>query len=450
MKSKFRNKLTDNIGLKIIALVVAALIWLLVTNNNNPTKSMLFTNVPIKVVNQDSVADIGKVAELEGSGTVTIKVKERRKVLDRLAKNGSDFYIEADLENITDMNTVPLTVTCSNPSITWDEIEISPSSLKVTLEEKVEQAFVISVSTSGIQAAGYEVGTTEVVQGKSIYIAGPASLMKIINQVVAPVNVTGLSSQQTLSSALRVYDKNGAQLTESQMSTLEFKDTSGVVLKDRSVDVNVSMWKIQTDIEVYVKTTGVPAFGYRVAGIDTVPVTISLAGTEEALAALGGKLTVEDRISVAGASSDVSQEIDLNKTLSDMTGLKLITDADPIITAEVQIEKTGDVTLDIPISSVDLVNRPVEMNLVFTPADKISVGIHAENGDASALSAEDIKVSVDLLVCQKEGNYEIPVKVELPDGYQLVSEVTIMVSSEKQVPETETESETQKRSDSNG
>ena len=164
MKSKFRNKLTDNIGLKIIALVVAALIWLLVTNNNNPTKSMLFTNVPIKVVNQDSVADIGKVAELEGSGTVTIKVKERRKVLDRLAKNGSDFYIEADLENITDMNTVPLTVTCSNPSITWDEIEISPSSLKVTLEEKVEQAFVISVSTSGIQAAGYEVGTTEVVQ----------------------------------------------------------------------------------------------------------------------------------------------------------------------------------------------------------------------------------------------------------------------------------------------
>ena len=171
MKSKFRNKLTDNIGLKIIALVVAALIWLLVTNNNNPTKSMLFTNVPIKVVNQDSVADIGKVAELEGSGTVTIKVKERRKVLDRLAKNGSDFYIEADLENITDMNTVPLTVTCSNPSITWDEIEISPSSLKVTLEEKVEQAFVISVSTSGIQAAGYEVGTTEVVQGKSIYIA---------------------------------------------------------------------------------------------------------------------------------------------------------------------------------------------------------------------------------------------------------------------------------------
>ena len=59
-------------------------------------------------------------------------------------------------------------------------------------------------------------------------------------------------------------------------------------------------------------------------------------------------------------------------------------------------------------------------------------------------------MSVDLLVCQKEGNYEIPVKVELPDGYQLVSEVTIMVSSEKQVPETETESETQKRSDSNG
>ena len=90
MKNKtFINKLTCNWGLKLIALVVAFLIWLLVTNTNNPIGSDLFTGVPINMVNQDSVADIGKVARLEGSGTVTLKVTERRRVREQLSR--SDF-----------------------------------------------------------------------------------------------------------------------------------------------------------------------------------------------------------------------------------------------------------------------------------------------------------------------------------------------------------------------
>ena len=78
MKSKIVDKLMGNIFLKIIAVVVAFLIWLLVTNTNNPVKTQLFSNVPINVVNKDSIADIGKVVELEGSGTVTLKVTEKR------------------------------------------------------------------------------------------------------------------------------------------------------------------------------------------------------------------------------------------------------------------------------------------------------------------------------------------------------------------------------------
>ena len=71
MKGKtFFNKMTGNLALKLIALAIAFLIWILVTNTNNPVKSSLFTAVPINVINQDSVADIGKVVELDGSGTV--------------------------------------------------------------------------------------------------------------------------------------------------------------------------------------------------------------------------------------------------------------------------------------------------------------------------------------------------------------------------------------------
>lgn len=435
MKVNISKKLTGNLGLKAIALAIAFLIWLLVTNTNNPRKTQLFTNVPINVVNKDSIADIGKVVELEGSGTVTLRVEERRTVLDRLSKTGADFYVEADMENINEMNTVPLTVTCSNPLVTWDEIDISPSSLKVTLEDKVEQAFNVSVSTTGNTAKGFEVGTTEIVQGKNIYIAGPASVMKIINQVVAPVNVTGLNSDMALTSTLKVIDKNGSELTDSQMSNLEFKDSNGVVITDRVVQIMVKIWKVQTDIPVEVNITGTPKFGYSVVGIETIPVTISLAGTESALKELGGKLTVLDEISVSGASENITQEIDLTNTLAEIEGVKLITDAEPVITVEVQIKKNGDTTLSIPLGSVTLLNRPEDMDLIFTPAEKISIAVHALEEGMEELTEEDVKASIDLSPCVEEGNHELPVMIELPEGYEVASEVTVVVNSEKQTEE---------------
>lgn len=437
MKNRLINKITGNLLLKIIALVVAFLIWLLVTNTNNPVKSRTISNVPINVTHQDSVADIGKVVDIEGSGTVTLKVSERRYIVDRLT--ASDFYVEADLENINEMNSVPLTVSCTNKSVTWDEVEIYPTNLKVNLEDKVEQQFVVSTITTGNVANGFNVGSTEIVQGKNIYIAGPESVVKIINQVVAQVNTSGLNSDMTLTAPLKLYDKNGQEMDDNQLSSLEFKDGNGALITDRIVQVKVNMWRVRNDIALEVNTVGIPAFGYRVAGIETVPVNISLAGTEEALSALGGKLTVADEISVTGAKENITQEIDLTNTLSQMEGLKLSTSADPNIIVEVQIEKTGDVTFSIPISNITLVNKPTGMNLVVTPADKVSISVHAVDGDASNLTEKDVKVSMDLSPCAEEGSYEIPVIVELPEGYELAGDVSVIVNSTKQAEEVQTE-----------
>jgi YbbR domain-containing protein len=437
MGHKIGEALFRNIGLKIAALVIAFFVWVGVTNTNNPVKTQLFTNVPITIVNQDAVADIGKVVEQQGNGTVTLRVTDRRSVLSQLARNGSDFYVEADMKNLNSMNTVPLTVTCSNPQVTWDKIEVLPSSLSVKLEDKVEQTYVASISTNGTPATGWEVGSSSVTTGKNIVLAGPSSLMRRINQVVAPVDVAGLSSDYTLSSVLKVYDKNGDELTDAQMKSLEFKDATGTVIKDHTVKVMVDLWKIRTDVPIRIRTTGTPAWGYRVSSIKMIPETISVAGTDEALAELGDELTVRDVINVSGAKENVKQEINLEDTLEQMSGLKLISDADPSVEVEVSIEKNGDVTLDIPLSDIVVQNRPEGMELVFTPADKISVSVHATEDDEKPLTAKDISLSIDLSRCAEPGSYEIPVHVTVPDGYELAGDVSLTVVSAKQEAATE-------------
>ena len=437
MGHKIGEALFRNIGLKIAALVIAFFVWVGVTNTNNPVKTQLFTNLPLTIVNQDAVADIGKVVEQQGNGTVTLRVTDRRSVLSQLARNGSDFYVEADMKNLNSMNTVPLTVTCSNPQVTWDKIEVLPSSLSVKLEDKVEQTYVASISTNGTPATGWEVGSSSVTTGKNIVLAGPSSLMRRINQVVAPVDVAGLSSDYTLSSVLKVYDKNGDELTDAQMKSLEFKDATGTVIKDHTVKVMVDLWKIRTDVPIRIRTTGTPAWGYRVSSIKMIPETISVAGTDEALAELGDELTVKDVINVSGAKENVKQEINLEDTLDQLSGLKLISDADPSVEAEVSIEKNGDVTLDIPLSDIVVQNRPEGMELVFTPADKISVSVHATEDDEKPLTAKDISLSIDLSQCADPGSYEIPVHVTVPDGYELAGDVSLTVVSAKQEAATE-------------
>ena len=437
MGHRIRKALLGNLWIKFLSLLIAIGIWLMVSNANNPTRTTLFMNVPITIVNQDAVADIGKVIEAQGSGTVTLRVTEKRSVLEQLNRTGSDFHVEADMNNITEMSTVPLTVTCDNPVITWDEIEISPPSLKVTLEDKVEQTFVASVSAEGVPGSGYEVGTSTIVQGKNIVIAGPGSLMHIINQVVAPVNVDGLQEDKTLQSTLKIYDKNGDTFTDAQFASLELKDEKGNVLTGHMVDVVVDLWRIRTDVPIRVKTTGSPVWGYRVSGITTIPERISVAGTEEALEALGAVFDVADPVDVNGATQDVTTEIDLTGTLSAMNGLKLITDADPSVQVEVAIEANGDVTLPIPLSAISFTNKPEKMDLIFTPADEVSVKVHALSEEAKKLSAEAIGLSVDLSVCAAEGSYELPVQVTLPEGYELASEVTLTVVSSKQAAQTE-------------
>lgn len=423
-----KRKITANIGLKLLSLVLAFLIWLLVANIDNPTSTKLYKGVAIQVINSDSVTEIDKTFDIISDETVVVKVTERKSILNSLQP--ADFTVVADMENLNEMNTVPLVVTCSNPAVSWDEIEIVPSSLKVKVEQKKQVEFSISVSTTGRVANGYEVGATEVVQGKTVQIAGPESMLDRIGQVKASVNVSGVTTDQRLSTVLAIYDKNGDPLTDSQMSRLQIKDSAGVLLTENKVMVDVTLWEVMSDVPVEVMTVGEVADGYQVAQVSTLPVTVNLVGTQEALARLNGKVVLKDSIDLTDISESFVEELDISQTLNEIEGLRLVADADPYISVSVQIEKIGDQKISIPLSNLQVENRPDDMILMFSPADEIVITIQAEDGE-SVIRQSDIKAKVDLAVCEEPGDYEIPVEIQIPDGFILVSEVKLVVNAAK-------------------
>lgn len=423
-----KHKLTRNIGLKISSLAVAFIIWLVVANVDNPMDSRLYRGVKIQTANADSVTDIDKTFEFASDDTVVIKVTERVSVLDSLTTNS--FTVVADMESINEMSSVPLTVICSSPFVTLDEIQVVPSSVKVKLEQKKQSDFRVDVKWTGQAAKGYEVGKAEVVQGKTVQIAGPESMIDRIGQVVASVNVNNINTDKRLNAAISVYDKNGDQIT--QMNRLQIKDSNGVLLTDNSVMVDITLWEVMSDIPVEVAVEGTPADGYYVTEVSTVPVTLNLVGTQEALAALNGKLIVNAPVSVEGVSESFTETLDISETLDAIEDLQLVSGNDPSITVTVQIEKTGDQTLQMPLSNLEILNRPSDMTLTFSPADELAVTVHAEDDSDRRLLLDDMKAKIDLAVCAEPGDYEIPVEIQLPNGYTLVSEVVLLVNATQQ------------------
>jgi len=427
-----KKTIFNNLGLKIFSVFIAFLIWLMVINGEDPEKWHTFKNIPVTVINEESFIEAGKVyAVKDNSNVVTVKVWARRSVGEKLTAN--DFTVTADMENITFAETIPLQPTCSDPAISSENITCESPSLKITVENKKEKTFMVSVVTTGQPAAGYEIGSQKIVQGDSVIIEGPASLINIIDKVTAPINVASMSSNKERSAVLNVIDKNGTVFNDSQMERLVFKTTNGEVLTDAVVDVSIILWNVHS-IPLELGTIGEPAAGYEITDITLTPATINLAGAEDDLNELNQKLILEDVIDITGKTSTVEESVDISAYLLEHYENKLIleTDTTKTISVKIQIEEIGTETLNIPISQVTITGAPDNMDITLTPADQIPVEVRALSSESSQISVKDVQVELDLSTYQTEGNYnKVPVKIKLPDDYELVNNVTIAVNLAK-------------------
>lgn len=436
-----KHKWTRNLGLKVVSVFIACLIWLLVMDNNDPEDTQVFKNVPIVIKNEDTITNANKTFTVEDDvDKVNVYVTARRSVRSRLTT--PSFVIRADLENYNEaIGSVPLEFSCTDYGVNVEDMRIVPSSLKIKLEDKVEQSFAVAASVTGTAKKGYELGRSILMSGDTIKIAGPESLINIIGKVSVSVDITNLSAETIKQCPIRIEDKNGTTFTESQMGMLELKSSDGVLLAENSVEVKLEAWKVYGDIPIEVLMSGQVADGYRVTGITMTPSTVNLAASESAIQTLGGTLELKDEISIEGITSSQEFTLDLNNTLADYTDMRLQSETASVVTVNLQVEAVGSQTYDYLVSELELNNVPEGKKLIFSPADKLQINVYSTEETISHITVEDILASVDLTKCTENGSYNVPVTVELPEGCELGSEVSIVVNVEDAENETEEEAE---------
>lgn len=441
-----KHKWTNNLGLKLISLLVSCLIWVVVTNTNDPESTQVYKNVPITIKNQDTITNANKTfTVVDGVDKINVYVTARKTV--RSSLNSGSFIVKADMENYNEaLGTVPLEISCEDARIRQEDIRIIPSSLKINMEDKVEQNFGVAVVTTGKTDKGYEVGKTTIVTGDTIRIAGPESLINIIGKVTISLDVTNMNTDSTHFYPIKIEDKNGATLTDGQMSNLELKNSDGVSLQNNSAEVRTEIWKVYNDIPLKVDLTGEVAPGYKVSSVTLAPQTINLVASENAIEDLGGSIQLKDAIDVEGLSETQDFTVDLNDTLNQFDNIRLESNISSAITIHVGIDEVGSKTFQLPISDIVMHNVPSDKKLIFSPADAVSVSVKTADDNSEeeiTMTLADISAEIDLKNCEINGSYTLPVEIQLPEGYELVNDVTIVVNIEEQDNQAEVEANTE-------
>lgn len=420
MKKSLMNKFT----LKILSLAIAVLIWLIVRNVQDPVIVQTFYDIPVTLVNESYLSNNMKMPLLiDGDDTVKVRIKAEESVIKELKKE--DIVAQADMTQIymdATPKMVPVEVTCKG--IADDNITVTPRNIQVDIENQTSVEKTIAVNTGDTTPdKDYEVGSLQA-NPEKVTISGPESIINKIDKVVAKIDVTGMKeSNVELDSELKIYDKNQDELSEKQLSYLNL---AGV--QDNKIKIQAQFWKVQKNVKIGSEYSGSPQYGYEVDSVSVVPETLSLAGTDEALQKLaveGNTLTIPaSYIDVSGKDSDFDVKVDISELLPE--NMKLARDINSTVIATVKILPYNSRDYEVSPTQIKVENKPENMNYKFEP-DKIVARIKAKEEDLDNLKTDDIQMKIDLKDA-KAGENTLPVTVTLPEGYELVEDITVKVA----------------------
>lgn len=418
MKKTEINKkmsLTNNIGLKFLAVFIALVLWLAIVNIDDPEKMVTVTNIPISMTNEKAITDRDMVYNVKSEQFVNITVSGKRSVVSNLT--AEDFRATASLKELSKVNSVPVEISAKNSSIgrKITVVKQSAQTVLVDVENVEEREFDdISVEYTGKVADGYVAGVSSLAT-EEITVKAPVSIMDKIKKVVVRCSLDGAKEDFAKKCPVVLYDKKEREITSQDIS-----------LSDKKIKVDVKVLRAKQVPIAKIDDTkiGKPADGYVIDSIELSKDTVTVYGEESALSAIE-ELEVQDEIDVNDAKGDVTRNIDVTQKMPKGVAVS----GESTITVKVIIKKLITRTFEIDGDKVELNNVKDEYEAKVT-TNKVKVTLEGEEEDISQLTENDIKLSVNLSK-MKSGKNTVKVKVTLPENIKLKNNVTVKINAKE-------------------
>jgi diadenylate cyclase len=401
-----------NAGWLLVAMLIALGLWTFVIEETNPTERPQFNNIPLRV--EDLAPGTTIMSPLPENVAVTVRTTAD--MIPTLNTNSFQAFISlADLD--AGLHQPSVNIVTGSPFV--EIVSVDPPVLDVALAaaKSITLPVTVKIKDPNMLSAAYQTAGNPVASPASVTVNGPEPLVNQVASVQTTLTLGNASATIQEQRPLRALDEAG-------------KEVKGITLDPGEVQVMQIITRKQNAREVGVRavTEGVLPNGYWLSNLRATPNTVTLRGTPETLAEIGGFInTMPVDISQAEGNLSVETPLDLPDGITAVDQ-----DGNPVSLVTVIVEvmpRTSDLVVTRPI---EIINAPIDTELVLVP-NKIDLLLSGPLPQLRAIEANPglVQVILDLASWEQDKQEMVP-QVTVPDGvqFQLVPN-TILVSREK-------------------
>ncbi len=417
---KLKRLFLRNTGLKIISLFVAILLWIVSMNINNPQMTQNYT-IPITLLNLNHVNDSGMVILNEATLSkqqVYIKIKATRNdliALDPSRITASVDFSPVDVTNRQNIGkSVPVSVYVTVPSISYEIVDYSPRTLEVVFDELTTKDFPIQIVQNGDPSYSYEFVGDPTMSPNYVTIKGPKTFVDSVNRAEVYVNVDGATESISDQYKINIIDNNENNVTEK------------FSLSSQSTNINIAIERTDSLMIGTPSWDGDPAPEYQVVDVMWTPKYVEVIGNEDVISSIN--YLELPKINVSGATSNVTQVIDLNEVLKPY-GLSVQEGSESECTVTVVVEKVVTKSIELPTENITFTNISESEREKFELAETFQVTMTGPESivanidpsqftcvaDFSTYAEGDSDIEVDVSCSELLITVETPVRLRLSD-----------------------------------
>lgn len=422
-----KNKLMHNLGLKIMAVLFSAVLWMIAKDINDPLVSNPYYNVPVQLTNTGSLTAKNKTWRvLDNTDTVRVTVSAPSSVLSNITKD--NIVARADVSRLTEDNTVPIEVSLNDKALESDvdSIRTDKASVLLEIEERLTEQLGVEVIQSGTLPEGYTTGKIST-DTNTISISGPESAIAPVRRAVVEVQLDGAVSDINIQTQVRLLDEEGNEVSNTNIK----KNTESI-----RVTVPIMMLK---EVPISWQVTGTPQDGYVLTGTNScVPNTVVIAGRESVLAETEGIEIPASELDVTDAEENVVRTVDIRKYLpANVTLGDPAFNGNVVLTAEVEAIRRK--TVNLTESTIPVLGVPDGWLADLVPGQNLRVTLRGLQRNLAEVTEATIQPHVNVSAIPEEeltaGEHEIVVNFIIPDNIQQEAVVRATIRLTKLVEE---------------
>lgn len=330
--ASFKGFFTRNLGLKIVALVFAILLWAYVLVALNPVRSKSIDDVPITLEGYTDLLSRNLILVNSDLGMADVEVNAT--ITNHSDLDASRITCRASLGTISAAGTYRLPLSVTVQSNLGTVASVDPRTVTVEVDNLIVKTVPVKLELTGTLPEGYEVVAESMVS--TITVEGAARYIEPTVRAVATVDLTGRTENVEESVNVVFYDKNDNEVTVVTRSQNNPNVTVRVTISAYKL-VNIRP-EVTLEDDVYYESIN-----------QVSPASVVLYGTSEALAAID---TVSTQALVLPAERGVVTR-DLTLVLPEGVSLKRGQNSSVTLNAVVT-EKTGEIALEAPLTYANL------------------------------------------------------------------------------------------------